>query len=80
MSELRSAMGDLKRIREIGCLGEFDDFASEALPYWIRRAERMEKALDRACHQIFFHCHEIYAAKSSTEEWKEYFLEGDSDA
>lgn len=39
------------------------------------QAKRMERALDRACHQLFFHCREIYAAKNSTEEWKEYFLE-----
>lgn len=40
---MRNAKGDLKQIREINCLHTFDEFASEALPYWIERAESLKR-------------------------------------
>ncbi len=52
---MRNAKGDLKQVEQIGCLAEFSDFATEALPYWIERAERLERALERACGYIAEH-------------------------
>lgn len=95
MSEPRNAKYDLKQVREISCLGTFDDFATEALPYWIERAVRLEKALERACKFVedvtgncplgldrdfgFDYCEE-HCINDFAGCWKEYFLEGDSDA
>jgi len=88
-AEERNAKGDLKQIREINCLHTFDEFASEALPYWIERAERLGCALRLACEMVAS-CTDCPGAqddwpgcggtaeKCSDDEpdcWKRYFLE-----
>ncbi len=85
-AEERNAKGDLKQIREINCLHTFDEFASEALPYWIERAVKLERALERAC-KYFFDCIAEECppgpvceklcgnAKEFVACWKRYFLE-----
>lgn len=90
---MRNAKGDLKQVREIGCLAEFSDFASEALPYWIGRAEKLEKALERAGKYIedtMGNCPTDFDLMDTDDCencendfaacWKKYFLEDDGNA
>lgn len=71
---------------------EFIIAAREALPYWIKRAEKLEKALDRACKLVedatdncplgldrdfdFDYCEE-HCINDFAGCWKKYFLGGD---
>lgn len=78
---MRNAKGDLKQIREINCLHTFDEFASEALPYWIERAERLERALRLACIR-FGACPSDVGepcqngdCKDPAACWKKFFME-----
>lgn len=48
MSEPRNAERDLQMVESIDNLGRFNIFATHALPYWIRRAKNLKRALDRA--------------------------------
>lgn len=77
---VRNAKYDLKQVREIDCLGTFDEFATEALPYWIERAEKLEKALERAGQYLKETRDCPPTSKCCAECWKKYFLEVDSDA
>ena len=64
---------------------DFIAMAREALPYWIARAEKMEKALERACEyvdDILDDCpHRQRCEKGCGSDseiiacWKQYFLE-----
>ncbi len=58
----------------------FGAMARTALPYWIQRAEKMERALERACKHIFCCPPEGACAAGLGVKcaacWKKYFLEG----
>ena len=66
----------------------FIAMAREALPYWIKRAQKMEKALGRACVLITNHVNaygtgmdlpmDLLANSRKPEAWKKYFMEEDS--
>lgn len=42
---MRDAERDLALVESIDNLGRFNIFATHALPYWIRRAKNLERAL-----------------------------------
>jgi hypothetical protein len=62
---------------------DFIAMAREALPFWIARAEKMEKALERACKHIFFCPPEGVCAAGlgvkCADCLKKYFLEEEAD-
>ena len=67
---------------------DFIAMAREALPYWIERAERLERALEHACVLITNHVNaygtgmdlpmDLLANSRKPEAWKKYFMEEDS--
>ena len=64
---------------------DFIATAREALPYWIERAERLERALEHACVLITNHVNaygtgmdlpmDLLANSRKPEAWKKYFMQ-----
>lgn len=93
VSECRSAPDqgypdDYSDVPQYDANFDFIAMAREALPYWIKRAEKMEKALGRACVLITNHVNaygtgmdlpmDLLANSRKPEAWKKYFMEEDS--